>query len=99
MIGRELLPAEGAVGKEDGATSSSYRRQPAFSEAEIDAAAEGHREEYLAGQHQGEELAEEGRAKKMKVRDALIQLENLPKTDGEWIRGEIRPLGQLDSPV
>ena len=75
------------------ATSSSYRRQPAFSEAEIDAAAEGHREEYLAGQHQGEELAEEGRAKKMKVRDALVQLENLPKTDGEWIRGEIRPLG------
>ena len=82
--------------KEDVATSSSYRRQPAFSEAEIDAAAEGHREEYLAGKHQGEELAEEGKAKKMKVRDALIQLENLPKTDGEWIRGEIRQLGQVE---
>ena len=32
----------------------------------------------------------------MKVRDALIQLENLPKTDGEWIRGEIRQLGQVE---
>ena len=26
----------------------------------------------------------------------MIQLENLPKTDGEWIRGEIRQLGQVE---
>merc|ERR1712079_337735 len=26
----------------------------------------------------------------------LIELENLPKIDGEWIRGEIRQLGQLE---
>jgi hypothetical protein len=32
----------------------------------------------------------------VKVRDALIELENLPKIDGEWIRGEIRQLGQLE---
>merc|ERR1712122_28814 len=94
--GHELLPAEGAVDRGEVETSLSFRRQPAFSDAEIDAAAEGHREEYLAGQHQGEDLAEEGRPKKMKVRDALIQLENLPKTGGEWVRGEIRPLGQLE---
>ena len=94
--GHELLPAEGGVDRGEVETSLSFRRQPAFSDAEIDAAAEQHREEYLADQHQGEDLAEEGRPKKMKVRDALAELENLPKTGGEWVRGEIRPLGQLE---
>merc|ERR1712163_11422 len=69
--GHELLPAEGGVDRGEVETSLSFRRQPAFSDAEIDAAAEQHREEYLADQHQGEDLAEEGRPKKMKVRDAL----------------------------
>ena len=91
--GHELLPAEGGVEKRVAATSPPYHLQPAFSEAEIDDAAEKHREEYQAVKHQGGELEEEGKAKKLKVRDALIQLENLPKTDGEWIRGEIRQLG------
>ena len=94
--GHELLPAERGADEEGVGTPPSYHSQPAFSEAEIDAAAERHKEEYQAGKHQGGELEEEGKAKKMKVRDALIQLENLPKTDGEWIRGEIRPLGQLE---
>jgi hypothetical protein len=90
--GHELLPAEGGVEKRVAATSPPYHLQPAFSEAEIDDVAEKHRKEYHAGKHQGGELEEEGKAKKLKVRDALIQLENLPKTDGEWIRGEIRKL-------
>ena len=78
------------------ATPPHYRLHPAFSEAETDDVAKKHRDEYHAGKHRGGELEEEGKAKKLKVRDALIQLENLPKTDGEWIRGEIRQLGQVE---
>ena len=94
--GHELLPAERGANEEEVATSLSHHSQPAFSEAEIDAAAERHKEEYQAGKHQAGELEEEGKPKKVKVRDALIELENLPKIDGEWIRGEIRQLGQLE---
>ena len=46
--GHELLPAEGGVDRGEVETSLSFRRQPAFSDAEIDAAAEQHREEYLS---------------------------------------------------
>merc|ERR1712088_355880 len=93
--GHELLPAERGANEEGVATSPSYHSQPAFSEAEIDAAAKRHKEEYLAGKHQAGELEEEGKPKKVKVRDALIELENLPKIDGEWIRGEIRQLEEV----
>merc|ERR1711994_800840 len=57
--GHELLPAERGANEEEVATSLSYHSQPAFSEAEIDAAAERHKVEYQAGKHQAGELEKE----------------------------------------
>ena len=94
--GHKLLPAEGKVEEGVPGTCPLFRLQPAFTEAEIDNVAKRHREEYYTVKHQGEEPEEEGKAKKIKVKDALIQLENLPRRDGEWIRGEIRQLGQVE---
>merc|ERR1712015_282346 len=55
------------------------------------------RKDYWTSQRTGEEEEERPpEEKKVKMRDALAELERLPRQDGEWIRGELRKLGDTE---
>ena len=57
-------------------------------------AAEGRRLGQVVQQRIGKEEEERPpEEKKVKMRDALAELEKLPRKDGEWVKGEVRELG------
>ena len=96
--GHEWLPPEGGnVPRLEQGARENITFLPNFTKSELDEIDKTHKEEYQVERHpmtkEEESLPEE---KKVKMRDALAELERLPRQDGEWIRGELRKLGDTE---
>ena len=91
-----LPPEGGGLGGHESREPVKVNVLPNFSREELDKAEQSQRLEYQL-KPPGKQEEEEGlEKKKIKMREALLELEKLPKKDGEWIRGEVRELGDLE---
>ena len=95
--GHQWLPPENSCPK----SSESHEPVkvnilPNFSKEELDEAELSQRLEYKLRPPGRQEEEEEPEIRRGKMREALLELERLPKRDGEWVRGEVRQLGDLE---
>ena len=94
--GHQWLPPDDEMPRKTQDNEPDHRTNflPNFTKKELDEVDDMQRKEYWMGQgtakEEEERLPEE---KRIKMRDALAELEKLPRRDGEWIRGEVGELG------
>ena len=94
--GHQWLPPEekGVADTRENSPAQLIKFLPNFTKGELDEVDDAQRKEYWTRQNTEEEEEEKPlEEKKVKMRDALAELEKLPRKNGEWIKGEVRELG------
>ena len=86
--GHQWLPPEEkrAVDTQDNSPAQHIKFLPNFTKRELDEVDDAQRKEYWTRQRTGQEEEEKPpEERKVKMRDALAELEKLPRKDGEWV--------------